>query len=57
MFALFISFLIEKNIKELEDYCFDFAFDNLKEVKKSEAINQMDEKSEKKFKFKVFDKF
>jgi hypothetical protein len=45
-----------KNIKELEDHCFDFAFDNLKEVKKSGTIDQMDEKSEKEFKFKVFHK-
>jgi RCC1 and BTB domain-containing protein len=45
-----------ENLNELEEHCFRFAFDNLKEVKKTKAFNQMDEKSEKNFKFKVFEK-
>jgi hypothetical protein len=45
-----------EKINELEDYCFQFAFENLKEVKKTEAFRRMDENSLKNFKIKVFDK-
>ncbi len=30
------------NLNELEEHCLIFAFDNLKEVKKTEAFNKMD---------------
>ncbi len=44
------------NLKELKDLCFEFAFENLKQVKETDAFKQMDNKSEKDFKYKVFDK-
>jgi RCC1 and BTB domain-containing protein len=45
-----------EKIDELEDYCFQFAFENLKQVKKTETFRRMDENSSKNFKIKVFDK-
>jgi alpha-tubulin suppressor-like RCC1 family protein len=45
-----------EKIDELEDYCFQFAFENLKEVKKTEAFRRMDKNSSNNFKIKVFDK-
>jgi RCC1 and BTB domain-containing protein len=47
---------ISKNLKELEDYCFEFAFDHLKEVMNTEAFQRMDENSVKIFKYRFFDK-
>jgi hypothetical protein len=43
-------------LKELEDYCFEFAFNNLREALKTEAFQQMDENFAKIFKIKVFEK-
>jgi RCC1 and BTB domain-containing protein len=47
---------IRKGLNELENQCFEFAFNNLKEVMKTERFQQMDENSAKSFKIKVFDK-
>jgi RCC1 and BTB domain-containing protein len=49
-------FLIQKSLRELEDYCFEFAFNNLREALKTEAFQQMDENFAKIFKIKVFEK-
>jgi hypothetical protein len=55
-FFTFYYLLIQKSLKELEDYCFEFAFSNLKEVLKTEAFKQMNENYVKIFKIKVFGK-
>ncbi len=49
-------FSIRKGLDELENHCFEFAFNNLKEVMKTERFQKMDENSAKSFKIKVFDK-
>jgi RCC1 and BTB domain-containing protein len=52
----FYCFSIRENINDLKDFCFEIAFNNLKEVKKTKAFQQMDESSAKIFKSEVFDK-
>jgi RCC1 and BTB domain-containing protein len=48
----FYSNSFREKIVQLEDNCFQFAFENLKEVKETEAFLRMDENSLKNFKIK-----
>jgi RCC1 and BTB domain-containing protein len=49
-------FSIRNKWNELENQCFEFAFNSLREVKKTEAFRRMDENTFKTFKIKVYDK-